>query len=107
LKSVAPRARAAQIARLATPLDVRWLVAGVGVCLGLALTGLLIAWSSQSVRRLHVEIEANQRAQDAMLAEYSRLLIERSMVGSFQNVDQVAERQLSMTFPETVERVQP
>jgi len=104
VKAVAPKVR---IARLATPLDVRWLIAGVGVYVALAVTGLLIAWSSQSVRRLHVEIEANQRAQDAMLAEYSRLLIERSMVGSFQNVDQVAERQLSMTFPESVERVTP
>ena len=104
MKAVAPKVR---IARLATPLDVRWLIAGVGVYVALAVTGLLIAWSSQSVRRLHVEIEANQRAQDAMLAEYSRLLIERSMVGSFQNVDQVAERQLSMTFPESVERVTP
>ena len=104
MKAVTPKAR---IARLATPLDVRWLVVGIGVYVGLAVTGLLIAWSSQSVRRLHVEIEANQSAQDAMLAEYSRLLIERSMVGSFQNVDQVAERQLSMTFPESVERVKP
>ena len=104
MKAVAPRAR---IARLATPLDVRWLIVGVGIYAGLALTGLLVAWSSQSVRRLHVEIEAHQREQDAMLAEYSRLLIERSMVGSFQNVDQVAERQLSMTFPESVERVKP
>jgi cell division protein FtsL len=104
MRSVAPKVRNA---RLATPLDVRWLVVGVGVYVGLAVTGLLIAWSSQSVRRLHVEIEAKARAQDAMLAEYSRLLIERSMVGSFQNVDQVAERQLSMTFPESVERVKP
>ena len=104
MKALTPRAR---IARLATPMDVRWLVAGVGVYVALAATGILIAWSSQSVRRLHVEIETNQRAQDAMLAEYSRLLIERSMVGSFQNVDQVAERQLSMTFPESVERVKP
>ena len=104
MKALTPRVR---IARLATPLDVRWLAVGVAVYLGLAVTGVLIAWSSQSVRRLHVEIEANQRAQDAALAEYSRLLIERSMVGSFQNVDQVAERQLSMTFPESVERVKP
>ena len=87
--------------------ELRWLGLGLAVYVGVALTGLWIAWSSQTVRALHVDIESVQREQDALLAEYSRLLIERSMLGSYQNVDEVAERRLSMNFPEAVERVAP
>jgi cell division protein FtsL len=75
------------------------------VYVGVALTGSVAG--EPEVRALHVDIESVQREQDALLAEYSRLLIERSMLGSYQNVDEVAERRLSMNFPEAVERVAP
>jgi cell division protein FtsL len=87
--------------------SMRWLVIAVVAYAGLVVSGVSIAWSSQAVRALHVSIASMQRRQDALLAEYSRLLIERSTLGSYQNIDQVAERRLSMTFPETVERVAP
>ncbi|NJN51820.1 MAG: hypothetical protein HC809_08650 [Gammaproteobacteria bacterium] len=86
------------------PFQVRPVVLAVAVYVGIAVTGLAIANFSQAVRNLHIELELTQRAQDGLLAEYSRLLIERSMLSSYQNVDQVAERQLDMSFPEVVER---
>ena len=52
-------------------------------------------------------MERGQRSQDELLAEYSRLLLERSMLSSYENVDQVAEGELSMRFPEAVERIEP
>jgi cell division protein FtsL len=84
-----------------------WLVAAAVVYVGVALSGVWIASLGQDVRGLFVALEQNQRAQDALLAQYSRLLIERSTLSSYQNVDQVAEQQLTMRFPEIVERVAP
>lgn len=84
-----------------------WFVAAVVVYTGVALSGVWIAALGQDVRGLFIAIEQKQRAQDALLAEYSRLLIERGTLSSYQNVDQVAEEQLAMRFPELVERVAP
>ena len=86
---------------------VLWLIAAVVVYFAVALSGVWIASLGQDVRGLFVALEQNQQAQDALLAQYSRLLIERSTLSSYQNVDQVAEQQLTMRFPEIVERVAP
>ncbi len=85
----------------------RWLVAAGAIYVGIAASGVWIAASAQDVRGLFVSLEENQNQQDALLAQYSRLLIERSTLSSYQNVDQVAERQLAMRFPEKVEKVSP
>ena len=84
-----------------------WLAAVGAIFFGIAITGISIASFAQDVRSRFVALETNQRAQDALLAEYSRLLIERGTLSSYQNVDQVAARQLAMRFPELVERVAP
>ncbi len=88
----------------AAPLNPRVLALAVAVYVGIAVTGIAIASLSQSVRNLHIELEATQRGHDALIEQYSRLLIERSMLASYQNVDEVAEGRLDMSFPETVER---
>jgi cell division protein FtsL len=85
----------------------RWVVATCVVYVAIALTGVWIASLGQDVRGLFVALERNQQQQDALLAEYSRLLLERGTLASYQNVDQVAERRLAMRFPEQVERVSP
>jgi cell division protein FtsL len=82
-----------------------WLIAGVVVYLGVAISGVWVAAGSHEARQLFVQLERGQRVQDELLADYSRLLLERSMLSSFENVDQVAEHRLSMRFPEAVERV--
>jgi cell division protein FtsL len=84
----------------------RWLWAGVVVYVGIALTGVAIAAVSQGTRNLVMALEQSQRAEDELLARQSRLLLERSMLSSLQNVDEVAERRLSMQFPELIEKVE-
>jgi cell division protein FtsL len=83
----------------------QWLLAVVAIYGGVATSGVWIAATAQDVRSLFIALERNQDEQDALLDDYSRLLIERGTVSSYQNVDQVAERQLAMRFPETVQRV--
>jgi cell division protein FtsL len=85
----------------------QWLAAAGAIYVGIAASGVWIAATAQNVRGLFVALQHNQAQQDALLAEYSRLLIERGTLSSYQNVDQIAERQLAMRFPETVERVSP
>jgi len=82
-----------------------WLIVGVVIYLGVAVSGVWVAAGSHGARQMFVQLERGQRVQDALLADYSRLLLERSMLSSYENVDQVAEHQLSMRFPEAVERV--
>lgn len=84
-----------------------WLPLGLLVYAGIAVTGVAIASLSQEVRTLFVELERNRRAEDALLAQQSRLLLERSTLASYKNVDEVAEQRLSMRFPEQAEQVQP
>jgi cell division protein FtsL len=48
-----------------------------------------------------------QRAQDELLSEYSRLLLERSTLAAFQNVERIAQTELAMQFPEAMERLEP
>jgi cell division protein FtsL len=81
-------------------------VAGA-IYVGIAGSGVCVAAVAQDVRGLFVALAKNQSRQDELLAQYSRLLIERGTLSSYQNVDQAAERQLAMRFPETVERVSP
>jgi len=97
--------RPRQKTRAAT--ELRWVTATVVVYVAIALTGVWIASLGQDVRGLFVALERNQQRQDALLGEYSRLLLERGTLASYQNVDQVAERKLAMRFPEQFERVSP
>ena len=83
----------------------KWLAVAGAIYGGIAASGVSVAAVAQDVRGLFVTLAKNQSRQDELLAQYSRLLIERSTLSSYQNVDQAAERQLAMRFPETVERV--
>ncbi len=85
----------------------QWIVAAGAIYIGIAASGVCVAAVAQEVRGLFVALAKNQNRQDELLAQYSRLLIERGTLSSYQNVDQAAERQLAMRFPETVERVTP
>ena len=85
----------------------RWLAAAGVICAGIATSGVWIASMAHDVRGLFIALEANQQEQDRALAQYSRFLIERGTLSSYQNVDQIAERQLAMRFPDLVERMGP
>lgn len=68
-------------------------------------SGIQVALVSHEVRTRHGELEAAQRAQDEHLAEHSRLLLERSALSAYQNVERLAETELGMVFPQGVERL--
>jgi len=70
-------------------------------------SGIQVARQTHEVRRLHAELQAAHRAQDELLSEYSRLLLERSTLAAFQNVERLAETRLAMQFPDAVERLEP
>ncbi|HTK99772.1 MAG TPA: cell division protein FtsL [Pseudomonadales bacterium] len=85
----------------------QWIAVAGAIYVGIAASGVCVAAVAQDVRGLFVALAKNQGRQDELLAQYSRLLIERGTLSSYQNVDQAAERQLAMRFPETVERIAP
>lgn len=79
----------------------------VVLLLAVVASGIQVALVGHDVRRLHGELEAAQKAQDEHLAEYSRLLLERSALSAYQNVERLAESELDMTFPDRVEHLDP
>jgi len=82
-----------------------------GVLLGFVLLsfcvvfGVQSAQQSQEIRSLYSQLQQDALAKDALLAQQSRLLLERSALKSFNNVDRLAEDKLSMRFPESITRV--
>jgi cell division protein FtsL len=69
------------------------------------LSGIQVASSAHEARKLHGEFEVAQKAQDNALAVQSRLLIERSALAAYQNVESTAQQQLGMEFPKAVKQV--
>ena len=88
---------------------------GAGVRLGLILalfpgvvaSGTQVVFTAHQLREIHGLLEATRHRQDRLLAEHSRLLLERGAVAAYQHVERVAEVQLNMRFPNEVERVLP
>jgi cell division protein FtsL len=78
---------------------------GVLLLLGITISGIQVAHQAQLARQLFAAQEQGRADHDELLADHSRLLLERSALSSYQNVDQIAEDQLAMRFPDTVERV--
>ena len=59
--------RGATTLRGARALDVdtlRWLVVAIAALVGVVVSGIAIAWSSQTVRALHIAIDSSQRELD-------------------------------------------
>jgi len=82
-----------------------------GVLLGCVLLGICVifgvqsARQSQEIRSLYSQLQQDALAKDALLAQQSRLLLERGALKSFNNVDRLAEDKLGMRFPESITRV--
>ena len=75
------------------------------VCAGAAASGIQVASHAQETRGSFVRLTAVQQQRDALLAEYSRLLLERATLSSYQHVGETASARLSMRFPEEVTTV--
>jgi len=82
-----------------------------GVRVGILLLGFCVAfgvqsaYQSQRIRALYSELQQDQVARDALLAQRSRLLIERGAMNSYNGTEKLAKDQLNMRFPETIVRV--
>jgi len=79
----------------------------LALLLALVGSGIQVALVSHDVRQLHGELQAAQHVQDEQLSEYSRLLLERSALSAYQNVERLAQSELGMQFPDAVERIEP
>jgi cell division protein FtsL len=82
-----------------------WFFFGVFTLLGVAASGIQVIGVTDDRRGLFHELTSNQEIQDGLLQEYSRLLLERGTLLSYQNVDRIAQRRLNMRFPEQVTTV--
>lgn len=80
-----------------------WLIALVFV----VISGIQVAFTTETVRDQHRELQVLQAELDAASEEYSRLQIELAAVAAYQNVERTAEDSLGMSFPTEVERVAP
>ncbi len=68
-------------------------------------SGLHLVDAAHDARGLFRQLGEVQREQDALLAQHSRLLLERGALSSLQNIERVAEQELGMQFPDTVAQV--
>ena len=82
--------------------ELSWFCIGTVALLGVALSGIQVVIVTDDRRELFHELTSNQKVQDRLLQEYSRLLLERGTLLSYQNVDRIAQRRLNMLFPEQV-----
>lgn len=89
------------------PAAPRWFGLPLGV-VALALLGLVIASGVQvasqahEVRRLHAELESMGKEYNALLAENSRLTLERGARASYARVEKEAAEKLAMHFPDQI-----
>ena len=68
-------------------------------------TALALVDATHERRMLYQQLDELQKQQNAMMAEHSRLLLERSAVASMHQVEQVAQAKLDMQFPPVVAEV--
>ena len=84
----------------------RLLVGWLAALAFLVCSGVQVAFSTETVRGQHRTLQALQGQLDAAVAVYSRLQLELAAVAAYQQVEQTAEEELGMTFPEDVTRVE-
>lgn len=68
-------------------------------------SGLTLVKSAQQMRSLHSSLDGLQSKQDRLMAQYSRLLLERSTFAGLQTVEIVASEELNMSFPIEIQAV--
>lgn len=82
-----------------------WVGIFVTLILGIVFSGLGRVNSAEDMRLGYQQLSETQRQQDALLAEHSRLLLERAALSSLQNIEQIAQSELHMEFPEEIGEV--
>jgi len=105
-----PLAKKSSVKETAVPkqqksVPAQW-VAGVVILLaGIFYSGLQLVESADEMRFLYRSMDELQTNQNVLLANYSRLLLERSTLASMQTVEVVATTELQMFFPEDIVQV--
>ena len=100
------KARRSRRDRVASPAPAAlWLA--LLLFAGVVASGIQVALQAQEVRQTQRALEETRHRQDRLLAEHSRLLLERGALASYQNVQRVAQTQLNMRFPAQVEPLLP
>jgi len=104
--SVKAKHRGGKVATSPPVTLVRWQVMLlIALTIAVAASGLSLVKAAQQMRSLHSALDVLQTAQDRQMADYSRLLLERSTFASLQTVEVVAIEELQMKFPLEVEGV--
>ena len=86
----------------------RWHLLAILIIAGMLVSsGLALVRAAQAMRSLHSELDQLQTRQHSLMADYSRLLLERSSFASLQTVETVAAQELRMQFPRAIEEVVP
>ena len=85
-----------------------WSLLAVVVLLAVVLaSGIALVKGAHEQRSLHTALDQSQKKQNRLLAEYSRLLLERSTFAGLQTVEVVAIQELQMAFPDEIQEVAP
>ena len=107
ISRTASKTRARGLADTRYDLSCWHLLVLLVITVSLISSGLALVQAAQSMRSLHSELDQLQTRQHRLMAEYSRLLLERSSFASLQTVETVATQELRMQFPQTIEEVVP
>jgi cell division protein FtsL len=104
-----PKTDARRRKQNAPVLSIRvWpLLALAALLVGVIASGISVVKGAQELRSLHTALDQSQKAQDRLLAEHSRLLLERSTFAGLQTVEVVATQELQMAFPAEIKEVVP
>jgi len=107
LKKARPVSRKGSNARSVKKGLSNWKGVGIGaLILGLCvLFGVQSAYQSQRMRALYSQLQQDQVVRDDLLAQRSRLLIERGAMNSYNGTEKLAKDTLDMRFPETIRRI--
>lgn len=109
LLAAAPKTSARRRKQNSQVLSVQvWPLLALAVLLvGVIASGISVVRGAQELRSLHTALDQSQKKQDRLLAEHSRLLLERSTFAGLQTVEVVATQELQMAFPEEIKDVMP
>ncbi len=98
-------AKAAALSSDRKTVPAQWVVGVLVLLAGIFYSGLRLVESADEMRFLYRSTDELQTNQNILLANYSRLLLERSTLASMQTVEIVATNELQMFFPENIVQV--
>ena len=101
------------VARVRSPTKVTprdrtrtlWVVAFGVLLVAITATGLNRVDSAHDMRGLYGRLGEVQREQDGLLEGHSRLMLERGALTSMHSIEEVAQSELGMKFPDQVGQV--